>query len=80
MTLHLQSTPEFGAVGDYTVYVFVNGERVNTLPPTGVADYATRTVYSDVVIPRAARHVVVAAAGPGGRVGIANPVWMNASP
>ena len=44
----LESTPEFGPVGDYAITVLVNGVPRITLPPSGSEEFATTIVLDDL--------------------------------
>jgi len=79
LSITIQSTPEFGAAGSFSVLLFVNGAQAAVLQPSGSPEFSTTTVFEDVVIGGSARYIVVIAVAPSGRLSIANPVWLEPS-
>jgi hypothetical protein len=51
LAVTLQTTPEFGPVGDYTTTVLVDGVQRTVVPPSGSAEYQATIVLDDLLSP-----------------------------
>jgi hypothetical protein len=87
LAVTLQTTSEFGPVGDYKITVLVNGLERSVIPPSGSPDYQTTIVLQNLLGPpdkfvtlRAERADSIGGA-PSGVVfqAIANPIWLEFS-
>jgi hypothetical protein len=87
ITLTLETTPEFGPVGDYELSLFVNGALRRTVPADGTTGFQ-RTVVVDEVFSPPDKFVTVTARRfqCGGCppnelrfVSLANPIWLELS-
>lgn len=83
----LQTTPEFGPVGDYIILVFVNGSLREWVLSQGVADFQ-RSVDVELELDPPDKFVTIAAVrvacngcSPGelNYVALANPIWLELS-
>jgi hypothetical protein len=87
LAVTLQTTPEFGPVGDYQVTVLVNGSQRAVIPPSGSPDFQTTIVLQDLLSPPdkfvtlRAERTNCPSCPPGGVVyhAIANPIWLEFS-
>jgi hypothetical protein len=83
----LQTTSEFGPVGDYKITVLVNGFERLVIPPSGSPDHQTTIVLQDLLSPpdkfvtlRAERANCIGCASSGVVFqAIANPIWLEFS-
>jgi hypothetical protein len=87
LAVTLQTTPEFGPVGEYKITVLVNGLERRVVPPSGSSDHQMTIVLPDLLGPpdkfvtlRAERANCIDCA-PNGVVfqAIANPIWLEFS-
>jgi hypothetical protein len=85
LAVTLQTTPEFGPVGDYTITVLVDGTRRAVVPPSGSPEYQTTILLEDHLSPPD-KFVTVRTERsncPGCAEGwiafqaIANPIWLE---
>jgi hypothetical protein len=85
ITLTLETTPEFGPAGDYTLLVFVNGAPRQAVPPDNSTGFS-RTVVVNETLSQPDKHVIVAAQRTQCDgcphqdlrwVSIANPIWLE---
>jgi hypothetical protein len=87
LAVTLQTTSEFGPVGDYKITVLVNGIERLAIPPSGSPDYQTTIVLHDLLDPpdkfvtlRAERVNGIGGAPSGVDFqAIANPIWLEFS-
>jgi hypothetical protein len=87
LAVTLQTTPEFGPVGDYKVTVLVNGVERAVIPPSGSPDYQTTIELDNLLGPPdkfvtlRAERVNSSNSASGGVVfqAIANPIWLEFS-
>jgi hypothetical protein len=74
----LQTSPEFGPVGDYAITVYVNGTARTTIPPSGLPDYDVTVTLAGLNLAPPDRFVTVRAdSNDGTRHAISNPVWLQ---
>jgi hypothetical protein len=76
--LTLQTTPEFGPVGDYRLTVFVNGSERAIIPPSGAPDYEITIVLDDLALSEGDRFITIRADSADGVYhAMANPIWLQ---
>ena len=77
LAVTLQTTPEFGPVGDYSITILVNGEVRAVVPLTGIPGFETTVVLADLLAPPDKFVTVRAQCGACSGEAIANPVWLE---
>lgn len=78
LEITLQTTPEFGPVGDYTLALFANGVSAGAIPPSGSTEYSVTYAFEGVSLGPGLRFLnLVAASNDGRYYAIANPLWLE---
>ncbi|HBH35736.1 MAG TPA: hypothetical protein DDW45_05000 [Gammaproteobacteria bacterium] len=77
ISVTIQSTPEFGAAGNFSVQLIINGINAVSIPPNGSPEYSTTMVFENVFIHPMLNYIVAVASSPSGWLSIANPVWIE---
>lgn len=85
LAITLQTTTEFGPVGDYQIAVFVNGAPRTVVPPSGSLAFQATITLDDVLAPPDKFVTIQARRTSGTGQGIeyraiANPIWLEFTP
>ncbi len=76
--LTLQTTPEFGPVGDYGATVFVNGSQRAIIPPSGSSEYYMTILIDGLQLGEPDKFITIRADSEDGVYhAIANPIWLQ---
>jgi hypothetical protein len=78
MEVTLQTTPEFGAISDYTITVNVNGAPRHVIPLTGDSVFSTTIQVSGLDFALPDKFVTIRAdSADGSRHAFTNPIWLD---
>jgi hypothetical protein len=78
LVLTLQTTPEFGPVGDYGMTVFVDGLERAVIPPSGSPEYEITVVLDDLQLGEPDTFITIRADSDDDVYhAIANPIWLQ---
>jgi hypothetical protein len=78
LEVSVQTTPEFGPVGDYTLALFANGVLAGAIPPSGSMEYSVTLVFENLSFDPDVRFLnLVAVSSDGSRLAITNPIWLE---
>lgn len=72
----LETTPEFGPVGDYKLLLISSTGQINAVQLSG-AGYTTTLLAENVKIPASLPYLVLAVVSGSGKLAIANPIWLQ---
>ncbi len=76
--IFLESTEEFGPVGDYEIKVYVDGQVRTTIPPSGSPEYAASFVLDGFTLAPPDTFVTIRTDSVDGTFhAIANPIWLQ---
>jgi hypothetical protein len=78
LDVFLQTTPEFGPVGDYKIFIAVDGIFRTVIPPSGSPAFAMQFSVQNLNLAQPDRFIVIYAKSKVGREkSIANPIWLE---
>ena len=77
LAVTLQTTPEFGLVGDYTITVLVNGSPRAVVPLSGSSSFETTIVLEDLLAPPDKFVTIRARCDSCSGEALANPIWLE---
>ncbi|UCD75519.1 MAG: CehA/McbA family metallohydrolase [Phycisphaerales bacterium] len=78
LEITLQTTPEFGPVGDYQVIIYVNGAQHTLIPPSGLPDYSVTFVVENLQLDTGNTFITFRADSADNNYhAFTNPVWLQ---